>query len=109
MSGVDFTTYDSLTGLPLASQEFVNGAPSPALLSLRELTLLVAIIGPYIIGWMVQLMFWGVVASQYFVYLSTPNYATETTRIKAILYSVLVLATVHSGCVSSCQASQADS
>ena len=71
MSGVDFTTYDSLTGLPLASQEFVNGAPSPALLSLRELTLLVAIIGPYIIGWMVQLMFWGVVASQYFVYLST--------------------------------------
>lgn len=42
-------------------------------------------------------MFWGVLASQFLVYLSTPNYATETTRIKIVLYSVLTLATVHSG------------
>ena len=90
---MDSYARDTLTGIPVASQEFATLVLGPQNFGTSESCtgfggFKAHIVG---IGYMVGILFQGVVLSQYYNYLSSPSAATESKRVKWLCAVVVLL------------------
>ncbi|KAM0790846.1 hypothetical protein ACM66B_004690 [Microbotryomycetes sp. NB124-2] len=80
MSVTEPDPFDTLTGIPVASQAYATG-----------------ILGPGFMGWGAQLLFYGVAANMFLNYVRSSLFARDRTGTKVVLFATMFAATAQTG------------
>lgn len=80
MSIIDTSPYDTITGSRMASQVFAN-----------------SILGPPVVGWVVQIMGFGALLTYFSMYVASPAFANDGPRLRWLLCVVFALCALESG------------
>lgn len=101
MSLADTSPFDTLTGQPLASQQFVNSILGPGIVG--WIVQVGALPAPYLSGTTVfdaassiQILLFGVLLTSFVTYVTSEAFAREGARLKAFLCIVVLLCTFKS-------------